>query len=552
VNVEAGTRGSSWAPLRHSPFRELWLAQLASNVGTWMQTVGAQWLMLSLDPSPLKVALVQTAISLPVVLLALPAGALGDILDRKRLLIASQVMALAAAGLLAALTLGGEIGTWGLLGLTFAVGVGDALRRPAWQAVQPDLVPRSEIPQAAALNSANMNVGRALGPALGGVLVAAAGPGWVFLANAVSYLAVLAVLVVWRREREESALGTERIGAAVRAGARFAASSPRLRAVLSRTALFLAFASALWALLPVVARDRLDLGSGGYGLLLGCVGVGAVLGAVALPALRARFSLDAVIAIAAVGFAAASLVLALVPVVAAALVALLVAGMAWVATLSALMGSAQMILPAWVRARGMALFLLVFHGGQAGGAVLWGAFAKATSTKEAFIVVAGGLVAGLLAVPRYRVRSGEDLDLTPSGHWEEPQLALDREPGQGQVLVTVDYRVDPENHEEFREAMQAVGRVRRRSGAQRWALFQDAADPDRFVETFIVPSWEEHLRQHQRVTVADRRFEERVRELLSEGSEPRVSHLVSAGFDGAGRLGETARSLRSSIASRRA
>jgi MFS family permease/quinol monooxygenase YgiN len=527
VNEAVATRGSSWAPLRHSPFRELWLAQLASNVGTWMQTVGAQWLMLSLNRSPLMVALVQTAISLPVVLLALPAGALGDILDRKRLLITSQVMALLAAGLLAALTLGDLIGAWGLLGLTFAVGVGDALRRPAWQAVQPDLVPRAEIPQAAALNSANMNVGRALGPALGGALVAVAGPGWVFLANAVSYFGVLVVLAVWRSEREESALGPERIGAAVRAGARFARSSPRLRAVLVRTGLFLAFASALWSLLPIVASDRLHLGSGGYGLLLGSVGVGAVAGAGLLPAIRARRSLDGMLAIATAAFAGSALVLALVPLELPVLLALLVAGMAWITVLAGLMGSAQTILPSWVRARGMALFLLVFHGGQAGGAVLWGVVANGSGVKVAFAAVAGGLMVGLVAVPRYPVRSGEDLDLRPSGHWEEPQLALDREPGQGQVLVTVEYRVDPENHEEFREAMQAVGRVRRRSGASRWSLFQDAADPDRFVEAFLVPSWEEHLRQRERVTVADRRFEDRVRALLADGAQPKVSHLLS-------------------------
>jgi MFS family permease len=492
-----------------------------------MQTVAAQWLMITLEHSALMVALVQTAISLPVVLLALPAGALGDIVDRRRLLIASQALAVVAAGLLAGLTLADKIGAWSLLGLTLAVGVGDALRRPAWQALQPQLVPREEIPQAAALNSANMNVGRALGPALGGVLVAAAGPGWAFMFNAASYFAVLAVLVPWRSEQERSGLGPERIGAAVRAGARYAKSSPRLRAVLMRTALFLVFASALWALLPVVAKRQLDLGSGGYGLLLGAVGLGAVLGAAILPSLRARRTMDAVISLATVAFATACVGLATFNVVAPVLVLLVLAGVGWVTTLGVLMGSAQTILPSWVGARGMALFLLVFHGGQAGGAVLWGAVADWSGTDVAFLVVAGGLAAGLLAVPRYRVRSGEDLDLSPSRHWVEPQLALDRDPGAAPVLVTVEYRVPPENHLEFREAMQAVGRVRRRSGATRWSLFQDVADPDHFVETFIVPSWEEHLRQHERVTVADRRFEDRAHALLASGETPRVTHLLA-------------------------
>jgi MFS family permease len=518
---------SSLAPLRHSPFRELYAAQLLSNVGTWMQTVAAQWLMITLEHSALMVALVQTAISLPVVLLALPAGALGDIVDRRRLLIASQVLAVAAAGVLTGLTLADRIGAWSLLGLTLAVGVGDALRRPAWQALQPQLVPREEVPQAATLNSANMNVGRALGPALGGALVAVAGPGWVFLVNGVSYLAVLAVLVPWRSEQERSGLGPERMGAAVRAGARYVRSSPRLRAVLVRTGLFLAFASALWALLPVVAKRQLDLGSGGYGVLLGCVGVGAVLGAAVLPVLRARRSTDAVVSLATAAFAAACLGLATFNVLVPAMALLVLAGVAWVTTLGVLMGSAQTILPSWVGARGMAVFLLVFHGGQAGGAVLWGAVADSTGTDVTFLVVAGGLVAGLIAVPRYRVRSGEDLDLRPSGHWAEPQLALDRDPGEAPVLVTVEYRVPPENHTEFREAMQAVSRGRRRSGASRWSLFQDVADPDHFVETFIVPSWEEHLRQHERITVADRRFEERAHSLLANGETPRVTHLLA-------------------------
>src|SRR5215207_3572306 len=275
-----------------------------------MQTVAAQWLMVTLEHSALMVALVQTAISLPVVLLALPAGALGDIVDRRRLLIASQALALAAAGLLAGLTLADQIGAWSLLALTLAVGVGDALRRPAWQALQPQLVPREEIPQAATLNSANMNVGRALGPALGGALVASAGAGWVFMVNSASYLAVLAVLLFWRSEQERSGLGPERIGAALWAGARYAKSSPRLRAVLLRTGLFLTFASALWALLPVVASRQLDLDSGGYGLLLACVGGGAVLGAAVLPSLRARGSMDAVISLASLAFAAACIGLA--------------------------------------------------------------------------------------------------------------------------------------------------------------------------------------------------------------------------------------------------
>ncbi|HYY23553.1 MAG TPA: MFS transporter, partial [Thermoleophilaceae bacterium] len=490
-------RGSAWAPLRHRQFRSLWTAQLVSNVGTWMQTVGAQWLMLSLDPSPLMVALVQTSISLPIVLLALPAGALGDVFDRRRVLMTSQAMMLVGAAVLAALTLAHAITAWSLLALTFSIGLGDALRRPTWQAIQPELVPRELIPQAAALNSTSVNLARALGPAIGGAVVAGAGPGWVFMANAASFLGVLGVLTVWRRERRQSALGPERIGAAVRAGARYARSSPRLRAVLARTALFLCFGSSLWALLPVAAHSRLGLGSGGYGLLLGSVGVGALLGAVTLPSLRERRSANAIVTGESLVFAAAVAALAWFAVVPVAVIALVAAGFAWIATVSSLNASVQTILPSWVRARGMALFLLVVQGGQALGSVAWGFVAEHSDVQVAFTAVAGGLVLGVAFGLRYPVRSGEDLDLTPSRHWREPELVIDRDPSTGPVLVTIEYRVPPENHEAFRDAMQAVGRSRRRSGAERWGLFQEATDPDRFVEAFVVPSWEEHLRQHE-------------------------------------------------------
>ena len=528
--IAAGKRsGSSWAPLRYREYRVLWAAQVASQIGTWMHMVGAQWLMLTLDGSALMVALVQAAISLPIVLLALPAGALGDIFDRRRLLLGSTVFTLVAAAGLAALTLGDAIAPWSLLALTFAIGAGDALRRPSWQAIQPELVPREEIPQASAINSAGINVARAVGPAIGGVVVAVAGAGWVFALNSASFLAVLGALVWWRREPDEGAFAPERMGAAVRAGIRYARSSRRLRSVLARTGLFIVFGSALWALLPVLAERRLGLGSGGYGFLLGAVGVGAVAGTVVLPSLRARLSVDRVVAVATAIFAAASLVLAWVTWVPAAALALLAVGFSWIATIASLNASTQTILPAWVRARGLAFFLLVVNVGQAAGAVLWGTLAEQADVQTAFAVVGIGLALTLFGVARFPVRSGEDLDLSPSRHWVEPELAIEPpDPAHGPVLVTVEYRVPPENQEEFRAAMRAVGRSRRRSGAYRWLIWQATADPERFVETFTVPSWEEHMRQHERVTVADRAFEERVGSLVADGTEPVTSHLLSA------------------------
>ena len=520
---------SAWAPLRHRVFRTLWIAQTVSNVGTWMQTVGAQWLIVSMGGTPLTVSLVQTATTLPTFLIGLPAGALGDIVDRRRVMLGSQAFMLAAAAALGFLTLSHNIAIATVLALTFAIGLGSAVLRPSWQAVQPELVERDEIPQAAALNGVSMNMARAIGPAIGGIIVAASSAGVVFLCNAVSFVGVMGVLIWWRRPVRASALGAEHMLGAMKTGARYVRNSPRLRAVLWRTLSFCAFSSALWALLPVVAHDRLGLGSGGYGLLLGAVGIGAVLGAFVLAPARARFSADAVVGAATLALVAADLVLAWVRSVPLVAVALVVAGMSWIAVLSSLNASAQVALPAWVRARGMASYLLVFQGGQAIGSALWGGVATKTSLSAALTAVAAGLALALfISSRRHRLASQFELDMTPSIHWSEPELALEPDPSRP-VLVTVEYRVAPEHHDEFREAMQRLGRSRRRTGAERWSLYQDAADPDRFVEEYLVGSWEEHMRQHyERLTKRDEEIEQSVRALVENGASPRVEHLLFA------------------------
>lgn len=519
---------SAWAPLRIRVFRALWIAQFASNIGTWMQTVGAQWLMGTLSHDPLLVALIQTATSLPVFLVGFPAGALGDIFDRRRILLVSQSFMLASAALLAALTFANHTTPWVLLALTFAVGLGRALTAPSWQAIQPQLVGRELIPQAAALASTSQNVGRAVGPAIGGGLVAAAGAGWVFALNAVSFLGVLGVIVSWRREPRAKVLGPEHIRSALRAGMRYVRSAPRMRTVLIRASAFIVFASALWALLPVVARQQLGLGSGGYGVLLAAVGVGAVIGAATLPRARTRWSLDRVVVVAGLVFAAVALVLAWVKVEAVVAVALVAGGYAWIAVLSSLNASAQTILPDWVRSRGMSIYLLVFFGGQALGSLVWGLVTRQSDTRVALTIVAAGLAAGVLVARRWPLRSGA-IDVRPSQHWQEPVLSMEPDPSHGPVLVTVEYQVPEENADAFQEAMERVGRSRRRSGAERWGVFRDGADPERFVEAYLVATWEEHLRQHQeRFTRSDQSYEQRAHELTHPGSEPKVAHLFLA------------------------
>jgi predicted MFS family arabinose efflux permease/quinol monooxygenase YgiN len=522
----AASRGappaSAWAPLRESPvFRALWIAQFASNVGTWMQTVGAQWLLI--DRSPVLVSLVQTASSLPIVLLALPAGAWADIVDRRRLLLYAQLGMLAAAGTLTAATFAGAASPAVVLTLTFLLGCATAVAGPAWQAIQPDLVDRAALPQAAALNGVNMNLARAIGPALGGLIVAAAGPAWVFALNTLSFVGIAAVLAAWRPAPADRG-DPEHLVEALRAGGRYVRHSPVVRRMLYRALLFIPAASALWALLPVVAARNLRLGSAGYGLLLAAVGAGAVGGAGLMPRLRSRLGTAALvtwamlaaaagIAVVATSGSAVLLALALVPV-----------GAAWIAVLSSLNAGLQLALPGWVRARALAHYLLVFQGAQGAGAVVWGVLADRTSVEVALLVAAAAMALGAVAGLRMPIPDTARLDRTPSAHWPAPNLLLSPAAADGPVLVTVTYHVPPENAAAFATAMQPVARSRRRTGALRWELFRDGGDPTRFVESYLVGTWAEHLRQHERrQTGADRVFEEKARGYAA--GEPEVAHL---------------------------
>ena len=360
---------SAWSPLRRKWFRALWIAQFVANTGTWAQTVGAQWLMGDLGGSPLQIALVQTAATLPVFLLVIPAGALGDVVDRRRLLLLSQMLMLLSAAALAVVTAAGVVSPNRLLALTALLAVGQALAAPCFQAVQPELVPREELPQAALLNGANANIGRAVGPAIGGLLIAAAGPAAAFTLNAVSFLGVLAVLYRWPRPRTERPLGAEPIGQAIRAGLRYVRSAPAFSSVLARSALFMVFASGLWALLPAVARGPLDLGPNGYGGLLAAVGLGAVVGTAVLPWYRTRRGAGGVVTVATLAYAAAVAVVGVTHSPVAAAVALVLAGLSWIGVQSTLGATAQLLLPTWARARALAYYQLVFMGGQAFGAL---------------------------------------------------------------------------------------------------------------------------------------------------------------------------------------
>jgi len=515
---------SPWAPFRHRLFAAMWTAQFVSNIGSWMQTVAAQWLMLSLTGSAAYVALVSTAGSLPVVLFAVLAGAIGDLVDRRRFLLIAQGLMLAAAAALGALALAGLVTPWTLLSLIFVLGVGTALTAPTWQTLQPELVSPAERQQAISLGSVNQNLARAIGPAIGGVLLAATSEGTVFLVNAATFLAVIAVIAAWRSTRPANALPPEHLGEAIRAGGRYIAASPALRVILLRALLFIFFSSAIWALLPLIAREQLHLGSGGYGLLLGCVGVGAVFGALLLPRLRTLLRAGGQLNAGSFCLGAVALILAVVHVTAVVAVALVLGGLAWVLALSTLNSAYQLTLPGWVKARGMSFYLIVFQGGNAVGSAVLGLIAARAGLTTTFVTVAIALVVGPAVGLRLPFQSIPPESLLPAGDWPAPQIAsagsgssAGSEPDgaepdgaeaadadlAGPVMVSVEYRPRAGQRDELVAALRDARYSRRRTGAVSWRVWQDAADPDLIVEQFVVASWTEHLRQHERVTRRD-------------------------------------------------
>lgn len=538
ATASAARSESAWAPIRYYQwYRVLWIAQFASNIGTWMQTVGAQWLLV--HHSPLLVSLVQTASSLPIVLLALPAGAWADLLDRRRLLVGAQLAMFLAAGALAAATFAGAATPAVILTLTFVLGCGNAVAGPPWQAIQPDLVDRAMLPQAAALNGVNMNLARAVGPAIGGVVVAAAGASWVFALNAVSFLVIAAAVASWRPPARADVGSPERMVEALRAGGRYVRHALIVRRLLYRAILFLPAASAVWALLPVVASKNLGLSSAGYGLQLGMVGIGAVLGAFVMPRLRARLGSAWLVTAAMFASAVAIVVVATVRNAVVVGVALVPVGAAWIAVLSSLNSGLQLALPNWVRARGLAYYLVVFQGSQAIGAVIWGTVAARTTVTTALLAAAAVLAVGAVLGLRTPMPDTSQLDRKPSAHWPTPQLTFTPNADDGPVLVTVTYRVPEANAVAFTDAMRHVGRSRRRTGALRWELFRDGGDPTRFVESYLIGTWAEHLRQHtHRLTGADRRFEEQAHRYAI--GPPEVAHLFPPPTSGPASAGTAA------------
>jgi MFS family permease len=516
-----------WSPLSLPVFRRLWLAVLASNIGTWIHDVSAAWVIAETTGSPFMVAAVQAATTLPMVLLALLAGTLADIVDRRRYLILAQLWMLMVAGTLALMAHLDMLVPWTLIALTFALGIGAAMAMPAQQATIPELVPRAMLSPAVALSSLSMNIARAIGPALGGLIVASAGVAWAFAINALSFLGMVIVIAAWRRAPTESVLPPEPFGVALRAGLRYAVHASVLQSVLVKAAGFFLFASALTALLPIVVNRELQAGAGTYGLMLGCIGIGAIAGALLLPRLRTRFDPDRLVLAATVLYAACMLGLALLRNVPALYAVALLNGLAWITVLSSLQIAAQTAVPAWVRARALSLYIVVFSSGMALGSLGWGLLAQQTSTTVALLAAAAGTVLAALLGLRFKLGEAANLNVTPSGHWPLPVLVEDVAGDRGPVLVTIEYRIVLDQREEFLRLMHVLGRSRRRDGAVQWGVAEDTEAPGTYLEYFLDRSWLEHLRQHERVTESEQALQRQILALLADaGQRPQVRHLV--------------------------
>jgi predicted MFS family arabinose efflux permease len=452
-------------------------------------------------------------------------GVLADIFDRVRLLVAVLAGMTAAGGALTALTVAHRMPPALLLMFTFVLGTGAILVAPAYQSLVPDMVPRPQVPAAAALGSISVNLARAIGPAIAGVLVARIGVAAVFGLNTATFL-IYAIVVAAHPGLGGTRPSPERFIPGLRAGGRYVRRAPVVQRILLRAALFLVPASALWALLPLIATRRLGLGSGGYGVLLGALGVGAIVGAFILPQVRARLSVNALVAVASLTYAAALVVVALSRNLALTILALLPAGLAWTTFLSNVNAALQLFLPRWVRARGLSVYQMVLFGAQAAGAVIWGVAASAAGLVPAFLISAGVMAAGAATIWFWPFHQIENMDRSLV-RWPEPQLLISADRDAGLVLVRTTYTIAADKEHQFLQAMARLRQSRLRTGATGWGLYQDGQNPRLFIELFGVPSWEEHLRQHrERQTGTDLAYRDAAAALSDP--PPQTGHYLAA------------------------
>jgi MFS family permease len=524
---------SPWSPFKSRDFRILWIASLLSTTGSRMHEVGAAWLMTSLSTDPFTVALVQTATTLPIFLFALTAGAIADVVSRRKLLIYVQLLMAIVAGVFACLIFLDKMTPTLLIGFVFILGVGAAFVAPAKQATVPQLIPKSDLQSAIALNSVGFNLSRAVGPAIAGVLILTVGITAPFVFNAMSFAIISAAYFWWCPGRILNSLPKEKIPGAVITGLRYVRYSPPLRATFGRAFAFCVSASAFWALLPLFVKTELKGDASLFGLLIGAIGLGAVVGVFLLPKLKQRFKPAKIITI-----VSALIVLVLISAglflnQTLAVFTCIVFGASWIWVLSTLNVSAQLALPDWVRARGLAIYLMVFFGSMSLGSILWGYLASEIGICPTMLVAASTLFLGALLSRKLPLNEGEALDLAPSMHWADPIVVVNSEEldlvnDRSPVMVTIEYIIDKENEARFLYLMCRLGQVRKQYGAYSWDILEEANQPGTFIEYFLDVSWLEHLRHHQRVTGKDRELQQEINALHRGDEHPTTRHFFGS------------------------
>lgn len=514
-------------PFQIPLFRMLWIATLVSNVGTWMQEVANSWLMTSLAPDPLMVSLVQVATALPMFMLGLPAGALADLVDKRRWLLGTQIWMMLAAAMMAAIALSGSMTSWTLLLGSFLLSVGAAMNSPGWHSVTPEIVPKETLQQAVTLNGVVINCARALGPALGGLVVVQAGPAAAFTLNAVSFMAVVFVLFCWKRDRRTADLPSENLFSAMRVGLQHVRHSPAMRLLILRASILVFVTSATWALLPLLCRQEFGFGAMGYSSMLVANAMGAIFGATyALPRLRDRWDTNQIVSYAWIGFIPTLLVLSFTGGVIIPFLAMFWGGVCNILMLSCFHLAAQSLAPEWVRARALAVYLLTFSGATTLGALFWGYIARGIGLRQCLTVSALFLLAGCVTSWLVPLRSGEDFDDKKVDYWSAHALNLKVPLNHGPIAVMMDFDIAPEDAQDFLAAMERIRRIRYRNGVLRWSIYVDLENPNIYHEVYVEESWAAHLRTHERVSAYELAVTEQAFKYHRGSEPPKARHLA--------------------------
>jgi MFS family permease len=517
---------STLAPLRHETYRTIWFASIASNFGGLIQAVGAAWMMTMITASGDMVALVQTSTALPIMLFSLVSGALADSFDRRRVMLTAQCFMLAVSALLSLFAFFGILSPWLLLFFTFLLGCGTALNNPSWQASVGDMVPRADLPDAVTLNSVGFNITRSVGPAIGGIIVAAAGAAAAFAVNTLSYFALIYALMRWKPSYPATTLPREALGSAIFAGLRYISMSPNLQKVMLRGLIFGISASSILALLPIVALELVVGGPLTYGLMLGSFGIGAIGGAVLNARLRERFSSETIVRLSFSGFALSAAIAAFSPFSALTCAGLVISGACWVLALSLFNTIVQLSTPRWVVGRALSLYQTVTFGGIAGGSWIWGIAADNYGVANALLMSAVVMLFGIVIGLKFAMPAFESLNLDPLNRFTEPALGLDITPRSGPVVIQVDYEIDDHDVPEFLKLMGERRRIRIRDGARNWALMRDLEKPGSWTETYHTPTWVEYIRHNQRRTQVDGENTDRLRALHRGEAAPHVHRMI--------------------------